>query len=113
MPLSKPLRWLIYLVIASVAMYVVASLILSLDKSRPAIEKFVASNKEIVARVGTVQNLDLIKKTSVSATETSSSYRLYTFTVFGDKAKATIVVRAEQTDQNGVEKLQIVSTTSD
>lgn len=96
MPLKKILRWFAYLVAASVAMYLLTEFVLNADKSKPEIEKFLVSNHELATKVGSVKETELVKKVSVSATETSSPYRLYTFLVDGDKAKATVVVRVEQ-----------------
>lgn len=96
MSLKKLSRWFAYLVAASVAMYLLTEFVLNADKSKPEIEKFLVSNHELAAQVGSVKEAELVKKVSVSATETSSPYRLYTFLVDGDKAKATVVVRVEQ-----------------
>ncbi len=96
MSLKKLLRWFAYLVAASVAMYLLTEFILNADKSKPEIEKFLVSNHELATQVGNVKETELIKKVSVSATETTSPYRLYTFLIDGDKAKATVVVRVEQ-----------------
>lgn len=96
MSLKKLLRWFAYLVAASVAMYLLTEFLLNADKSKPEIEKFLVSNHELATQVGNVKETELIKKVSVSATETSSPYRLYTFLIDGDKAKATVVVRVEQ-----------------
>lgn len=103
MSLRKLLRWFAYLVVASVVMYLITDFVLNADASKPAIEKFLVSNDELTARVGNVKETELVKKVSVSATETSSPYQLYTFLVDGDKAKATVVVRVEQTDQAGTQ----------
>lgn len=96
MPLKKVLKWFVYLVAASVAMYLLTEYVLNADKSKPEIEKFLASDHELAAQVGHIRETELVKKVSVSATETSSPYRLYTFLVDGDKTKATVVVRVEQ-----------------
>lgn len=104
MPLRKLLKWFAYLVVASVAMYLLTESVLNADKSKPAIEKFLASNGEVSAQVGNVKEIELIKKVSVSATETSSPYRLYTFLIDGDKGKATVVVQVEQAEQAGMQE---------
>lgn len=98
------LRWLVYLVIASAAVYLAASLVLSSDKSGQAIEKFLANNERIAAQIGSIKKIELVKKVSVSATEASNPYRLYTFAVSGSKAKATVIVRAEKSDVNGTQE---------
>jgi hypothetical protein len=106
---KKILRWFSYLVIASVAMYLTSDFVLNADKSKPAIEKFLASSEEAVAQVGNIKEIELVKKVSVSATDTSSPYRLYTFLVDGDKAKATVVVRVEQVDLVGTQERFLIT----
>lgn len=97
MPIINSFKRFAYLVVASsLAVYLITSYVFHSDKSIPAVEKFVAGNGEVAAQVGNIKEFELIKRVSVSATETSSPYRLYTFLVDGDKAKATVVVRVEQ-----------------
>lgn len=110
MSLRKPFRWFAYLVVASVAMYLITNFVLNTDKAKPVIEKFLESSEEVISQVGNIKKIKLIKRVSISATETSSPYRLYTFIVDGDKAKATIVVRAEQTSQGDTQKQFLITT---
>lgn len=109
MSLRKLLKWFAYLVVASVAMYLITEFVLNADKSKPEIEKFLVSNHEVATQVGHIRKTELVKKVSVSATETSSPYRLYTFLVDGDKAKATVVVRVEQADQAGTREQFLIT----
>lgn len=95
-PLKKLLRWFTYLVGASVATHLLTEFIFNADKSKPEIEAFLMSNHKLATQVGNIKETELVKKVSVSATETSGPYRLYTFLVDGDKAKAMVVVRVEQ-----------------
>lgn len=83
-------------VASSIVMYLITTYVFHSDKAISAVKKFVASNKEVVAQAGEVKKVELIKRVSVSATETSSPYRLYTFLIDGNKSKATVVVQVEQ-----------------
>lgn len=100
LPLKRFLRWFGYLLVASVAMYLATHFVLSSDQSRPAIERFLASNEKIITQLGEIKEIELVKKVSVSATDSSSPYRLYTFVVSGTKAKATVLVRVERPKSN-------------
>lgn len=114
MSLRNTLKWLAYLVIGSIVMYLITDFVLNTDNSKQAIEQFISGNEEVVAKVGNVKEIELIKKVSVSATETSSPYRLYTFLIDGDKGKATVVVQVEQTDQADIqERYQITKLNQD
>lgn len=97
MPITNTFKGLAYLVVIStLAVYLITGYVFHSDKSIPAVEKFMASNGEVAAQIGNIKKFDLTKRVAVSATETSNAYRLYTFMVDGDKAKARIVVRVEE-----------------
>lgn len=97
MPLKKILRWFVHFAAASIAMYLLTTYILDAGKSKPAIEKFLESDRKLAAQVGDVSETKLVKRVSVAASDSSSPYRLYTFMVKGNKATATVVVHVDQT----------------
>lgn len=107
MPIKKYLKWVIYFFVASVVMYLAANYALISDSSRQAMESFIASNEQIATKVGDVKEMRLIKRVSVSASDTSRPYRLYTFSIKGSKAASTVIVRAEQEESGSTERFFI------
>lgn len=96
MPIINFKRFAYLVAVSSALVFLVTSYVFNSDKLIPVVQKFAASNEEVMAKVGNVKEIELIKKVAVSASESSSSYRMYTFRVDGDKANATVAVRVEQ-----------------
>ncbi|MDO9635422.1 MAG: hypothetical protein Q7I95_00550 [Thiobacillus sp.] len=104
MKTHKLAKWAGLLLVGSLVMYLASDLVLDKDESRPAIEQFLVSNAQVNLRVGTVREAELIKRVSVTASETSKAYRLYSFAVNGETGKATVVVRAERSDVDAAQE---------
>jgi len=98
--IEKIRKWFFYLMISSVAMYLIVTLVFSLDPTKDKLEKFLASSSEVRTQIGNIQTLSLNKRTSVEASEQQAPYRLYSFYAKGQKADARIVVRVEQVVNN-------------
>ena len=96
MPIINFKKFAYLVAVSSVLVFLVTSYVFDSDKSIPTVKKFAASNEVVMAKVGNIKEIELIKRVAVSASESSSSYRLYTFLVDGDKANAIVVVRADQ-----------------
>jgi hypothetical protein len=97
-------KWVGYLLVGSLAMYLASDLVLDRDESRPSIEQFLASDAQVKLRVGTVKETELVKRVSVAPSETSKAYRFYTFAVNGETGKATVVVRAEESHPDAAQE---------
>jgi len=91
-------KWIGFLFVGSLTMYLASGFVLDRDDSKTAIEQFLRGDAQVHLRVGTVKDAELVKRVSVAASETSEAYRLYTVVVNGETGKATVVVRAEKSD---------------
>ena len=104
MNVRKLPKWIGFLFVGSLVMYLASGLVLERDNSKPAIEQFLANDAQINLRVGTVKEAKLVKRVSVAASETSEAHRLYTFAVNGDTGKATVIVHAEKSDADAAQE---------
>jgi len=83
------------LIVASIAMWCLTGRILESDASAPAIRSFVTAHEQVIAVVGAVKDVKIVKRIEVSATETAKAYRLYTVDVRGATASTSVIVRFE------------------
>lgn len=96
MQIARIRKWFLYIVIGSVAMYLLGSFLISKDRYKEEVEKFLVTNLEVQARIGEIQSVKLFRVTSVQATQREPAYRLYYFDVKGKNSMVNIVVRAEE-----------------
>lgn len=97
MQIARIRKWFLYVVIGSVVMYLLGSLLISKDRYKEEVERFLETNSEVQAQIGEIQSVKLFRVTSVQATEREPAYRLYYFDVKGKNSMANIIVRAEET----------------
>jgi hypothetical protein len=102
-------KWVGFLLVGSLVMYLASDLVLDRDESRPAIEQFLASDSQVNLRVGTMREVELVKRVTVAASETSKAYRLYTFAVNGEMGKAKVVVRAEKSHDDAAQEKFLIT----
>jgi hypothetical protein len=63
-------------------------------------ESYLLQNSDVVARVGKIQKVDLLKWRSVYADGNASAYREFRFHVKGDSSQATVIVKADSIIEN-------------
>jgi uncharacterized protein YpmS len=102
-------KWAIVFLIASVGMYFLVTLVLSLDPDKEKIEHFLSSSAEVRNQIGNIKSIDLTRRTSVQADDQQPEYRLYRFFVKGQMANAQIVVRSEHMPGQSEMRLEIIS----
>ena len=98
MQIARIRKWFLYVVIGSVVMYFFGSFLISRDRHKEEVERFLTTNPEVRAQIGEIQSIKLFRVTSVQATEREPAYRLYYFDAKGKNSVANIVIRAEETN---------------
>lgn len=101
-------KWAPILLVASVGMYFLTGQVLESDASVPTVRAFVISNERVVAEVGAVQDVKVIKRVAVGGSETSGAYRLYTVDIRGARASTTAVIKLQGADGDGSPALESV-----
>lgn len=105
--LQQARKWLPILLIGSLVAYMLTGRILSSDESMGALRAFVENDHQIANAVGKVENIKVVKRVAVSATEGAGAYRLYTIDVRGSGVPLTVVVRVE--GSSGTERIHLES----
>jgi hypothetical protein len=95
MSIARIGKWILYILIASVAMHFLVSYIFPNDPSRSNAEAFLETHPRIQSMTGEVQSIKLFKLQSIQAAERMPAYKLYFFDVKGTKGAAEVVIRAE------------------
>ena len=95
---SRLYRWFGFLLVSTLAAFLITDFVLDSDKAKSDLVQFLSTNAEVSSRIGNVKEAELIKRVSVEAGADSGAYRLYTFVLNGEKASARVTVRAEQSE---------------
>ena len=94
-----PKRKLVIVGIALAAIaYAAVSLIFRFDDTRVEAEQVLRQHEPLVAEVGEIVDLDLVRRVVVGTPE---NYRQYTFVIRGEQGNATVLIRVSPQSDGG------------